>query len=80
MQRWVGWPNYLPGHPLVSLDDRRGLLEFLEREYCSADLDRVVDVETGQCEHLAAAPTIREGTKHRRDRGSEAAPGVDLLI
>lgn len=41
------WPTdrlaseHLPGHPRVSRWDRRGLLKFLEKEYCSADLDRV---------------------------------------
>lgn len=33
--------QYLPGYPHVSLRDGHGLLEFLKREYCSADLDRV---------------------------------------
>lgn len=31
----------LPGYPRVSLQDRHGLLDFLTREYRSADLDRI---------------------------------------
>lgn len=33
--------RYLPGYPRISLEDRSGLLDFLENEYCSADLDQV---------------------------------------
>ena len=31
----------LPGYPRISLQDRHGLLDFLNKEYCSADLDRI---------------------------------------
>ena len=31
----------LPGYPRISLQDRYGLVEFLEKEHCSADLDRI---------------------------------------
>ena len=31
----------LPGYPRTSLQDRHGLLDFLEKEYCSVDLDRI---------------------------------------
>ena len=33
----------LPGYPRISLQDRHGLLEFLRKEYCSADLDCIAD-------------------------------------
>ncbi|ERF76577.1 hypothetical protein EPUS_05850 [Endocarpon pusillum Z07020] len=32
---------YLPGYPRISLQNRCGALDFLEKEYCSADLDRM---------------------------------------
>ncbi|KAL3432324.1 hypothetical protein BDV09DRAFT_174414 [Aspergillus tetrazonus] len=35
--------QYLPGYPLVQLQDQCGLLGFLEREYCSTELDQVAD-------------------------------------
>ena len=31
----------LPGYPCRSLQDRHGLLDFLDKEYCSADLDQI---------------------------------------
>lgn len=31
----------MPGYPSVSLQDRHSTLEFLEKEYCSADLDQI---------------------------------------
>ncbi|EFW19762.1 hypothetical protein D8B26_007944 [Coccidioides posadasii str. Silveira] len=31
----------LPGYPDISLQDQNGLLNFLEKEYCSVDLDRM---------------------------------------
>ncbi|KAH8759303.1 hypothetical protein F5883DRAFT_368597, partial [Diaporthe sp. PMI_573] len=34
-------PPHVPGYPRVSLRDRLGMLAFLEKEYCSADLDRM---------------------------------------
>ncbi|KAL4755716.1 uncharacterized protein BDW70DRAFT_146029 [Aspergillus foveolatus] len=35
--------QYLPGYPLIQLQDQHGLLNFLEREYCSTDLDQMAD-------------------------------------
>ncbi|KAL4756336.1 uncharacterized protein BDW70DRAFT_154277 [Aspergillus foveolatus] len=35
--------QYLPGYPLIQLQDQYGLLNFLEREYCSTDLDQMAD-------------------------------------
>jgi hypothetical protein len=32
---------YLSGYPRISLQDRKNLLNFLEKEYCSVDLDRM---------------------------------------
>ena len=33
--------QHLPGYPRIILNDRDGLLNFLEKEYCSVDLDRI---------------------------------------
>lgn len=33
--------RHLPGYPRIILSDRDGLLNFLEGEYCSVDLDRI---------------------------------------
>ena len=33
----------LPGYPRISLQNRHELLDFLEKEHCSADLDRIAD-------------------------------------
>ncbi|KAF9871880.1 hypothetical protein CkaCkLH20_10512 [Colletotrichum karsti] len=34
-------PRRLPGYPRTSLHDKIGMLDFLEREHCSSDLDRI---------------------------------------
>ncbi|KAL4962579.1 uncharacterized protein BDV14DRAFT_178253 [Aspergillus stella-maris] len=41
----VGFPakQYLPGYPFIQLQDQPGLLNFLEKEYCSTDLDQLAD-------------------------------------
>jgi hypothetical protein len=59
---------YLPGYPLVSLHDRRGMLEFLEEEYCSADLDRMAGKLWWMSKQDSAniSPLHRQFVKQRR--------------
>jgi hypothetical protein len=59
---------HLPGYPRVSLQDRCGLLEFLEKEYCSADLDQMAGRLWWMSKQDSAniSPLHRQAVKGRR--------------
>jgi hypothetical protein len=40
---------HLPGYPRILRNDRYRMLEFLENEYCSVDLDRIAGKLCGRC-------------------------------
>jgi uncharacterized membrane protein YidH (DUF202 family) len=57
----------LPGYPTIPLHDRCRVLDFLEKEYCSPDLDRMADRLwwMSKCDSANISPLHRQLVKRR---------------
>ena len=74
-------PQRLPRYPRISLQDQPKLLNFLEKEYCSQDVDVVVKrlwwMSTQDHANISSTPPSRQRTKYRRISRSEITSRLD---